>query len=132
MYGDRQKQMSRGKATLFAAALFGGLVASSAASAVPVFTVGGIGLGYNNVLQTSTIYEDIVTAPGQHIRGIGFVDSITDTAGGGLGCTGVGSICFQPSANRELTFSFDYFVEKITALTPTSAQVYASGGDVRF
>src|SRR4051812_21760394 len=120
--------MSRGTATLFAAALLGGVVVSSTASALPVFTVGGIGLGYNNVLQTSTIYEDIVTAPGQHIKGIGFVDSIKDTAG----CTGPGSICFQPSASRELTFTFDYFVEKITALTPTTAQVYASGGDVRF
>ena len=121
----------RGTAALFAAALLGGVMASGAASATPFFTVDGIGLGYNNVLATTTIYEDLVTAPGQHISGIGFVDSIKDTASG-IGCSGPGSICFQPSATRELTFTFDYFVEKIQATSPNTAIIWASGGTVNF
>jgi len=108
------------------------MVASTAASALPVFNVDGIGLGYNNVLQTTTIYENVVTAPGQHISGIGFVDSIKDTASGGLGCSGPGNICFQPTATRELTFTFDYFVEKIQATSPTTGLIWASGGVVKF
>ena len=96
-----KKTMSRGTAALFAAALLGGVMVSSAASALPVFSVDGIGLGYNNVLQTTTIYENIVSGPGQHISGIGFVDSIKDTSGGLTGCSGPGSICFQPTATQE-------------------------------
>ena len=127
-----KKTTSRGTAALFAAALLGGVMASSAASAAPVFTVDGIGLGYNNVLQTTTIYENIVSGPGQHISGIGFVDSIKDTSGGLTGCSGPGSICFQPTATRELTFTFDYFVQKIQATSPTTALIWASGGIVKF
>jgi len=106
------------------------MVLSGTASAAPLFTVDGIGLGYNDVLQTTTIYENIVTAAGQHITGIGFVDSIKDTST--LGCTGSGNICFQPSATRELTFTFDYLVQRIEATSPTAGLIWASGGVVKF
>jgi len=103
---------------------------SGAASAVPipVFSVDGIGLGYNNVLQTTTIYENIVTGAGQHISGIGTVDSIKDSST--LGCTGTGSTCWLPVTN-ELTFTFDYFVEKVVVTSPGNAHIEASGGVVQ-
>jgi len=113
------------KGTLLAAALFGGLMASSAASAGPVFTVDGIGFGQHSNLISTTIWEHTVLAPGDTLTGIGRVNTIEATSCGG--------ICWQNLNNgRELTFTFSYTVEKIGLVSPGSAEAEFSGGVVKF
>src|SRR5690348_8926802 len=94
------------KAVMFAGALLGGALMSSAASAGPVFTVDGIGFGINNNLITNTIWENTVTAAGQTLTGIGTVEAIKSASCGGN--------CWQYGDNgRELTFTFSYTVQQV-------------------
>jgi len=117
--------MSRGTGTLFAAALVSGLAASSGASAGPVFTVDGIGVGVNSNLISTTIWEHTVDASGQTLTGIGRVNTIDSVSCGGL--------CWTAGTNgRELTFTFSYTVEKIGFIGAGVAQALFSGGDIHF
>jgi hypothetical protein len=120
-----KKTTARGKAALFAAALVGGALASSAASAGPVFTVDGIDFGLNSNLISTTIWEHTVAAPGDTLTGIGRVNVIDSTSCGGL--------CWVTGQNgRELTFTFSYTVEKIGFVSGSTAEALFSGGDIHF
>jgi hypothetical protein len=120
--------MLRGKGTLFAAALVGGLAASSGASAGPVFTVDGIGFGSNANQISTTIWEHTVVNAGETLTGIGRVNTIDSVSCGGL--------CWTAGQNgRELTFTFSYTVEKIGFVGNPAlgvAQALFSGGDIHF
>jgi len=101
------------------------LAASSGASAGPVFTIDGIGLGTNSNLISTTIWEHTVVAPGDTLTGIGRVNTIDAVSCGGL--------CWTTGTNgRELTFTFSYTVEKIGLVGGGVAQAFFSGGDIHF
>jgi len=115
----------RGKGTLFAAALAGGLAVSSGASAGPVFTIDGIGLGTGSNAISTTIWEHTVVAAGDTLTGIGRVNTIDSVSCGGL--------CWTTGQNgRELTFTFSYTVQKIGLIGGGVAQAFFSGGDIHF
>lgn len=110
---------------LFSAALAGGLVWSAAASAGPVFTIDGIGIGNNDNLISTTIWEKTVTVQGQTLTGIGRVNTIDAISCGG--------ICWITGQNgRELTFTFSYHVEKIGFVGAGIADALFSGGTINF
>src|SRR3977135_2273746 len=86
------------KSSSIAAVLAVAFLGASSAFAVPV-VIDGIAFGPGAVLQTTTIWERTVTAPGDKIYGVGLVDSIKS-----LGCSAhPGSVCWQNGDNgREL------------------------------
>lgn len=96
------------------AVVAGAALASQVATAGFV-NIGGINIPSNTSIQVASVYENIVTAPGQELKGYGEITQI-----GGFN---IGSLC----AGCELTFVFDnYFVNSIS---PTN--VTFTGGRVQ-
>ena len=117
--------MSKLRAGLMGAMTLGlGLFAANTAMATPTFSVGGITLpvGGGNLISTD-IWEDVVSGAGQTLTGVGKILEIDDRNG---------TAVWNPSAGMELTFRFDYKVEKIFAADPTHGVAYFSGGTVNF
>jgi len=111
------------------AALMGGMVmAASPASAI---TVGGVDFVLGANLETTTIWENLVLAPGDVLTGVGRVDSINSPL-----CPG--SICWQNGDNGvELTFEFSYTLAGIDPSVPAGgainlATAYFTGGTANF
>src|SRR5262245_21745500 len=99
-----KKQSSWLMAGSFAAAT---ALAVAPASAAPI-TVDGVTFGTGSNLQTTTIWENTVLAPGDILTGIGRVDVISSP-------TGCGGICWQNGNNSvELTFTFSYVLEQLS------------------
>ena len=113
------------KRFVFSAGFIGGLLWSATAFAVPVFTIDGIGIGNNDNLISTTIWQNSVTIKGQTLSGIGRVNTIDAPSCGGL--------CWITGANgRELTFTFSYHVEKIGFVGAGLADALFSGGTINF
>ncbi len=89
------------------------LVASSYASAI---NIGGLNVPAGPHFEVASIYENVVTAVGQELRGVGEVTQINGVA--------VGSLC----AGCELTYRFGGYT--VTSITPTT--VTFSGGYINF
>jgi len=99
------------------------LAATGPASAI---SVGGIDFPAGAVFKATNIFENVVTAEGQVLDGIGFVNNIS-TAGSP-------PLTWQNGDNgRELTFRFSgYTVEKIIPTSPVSSRILFSGGIINF
>lgn len=95
---------------LACAALFG---ASGYAAAV---NIGGIEIGNGPVFGVASLYENLITGPGQTLSGFGEVSQINGAP--------ITSLC----SNCELTYRFAGF--QVTSLTPTS--VSFNGGYINF
>jgi hypothetical protein len=118
------KLTSMAKLASFAAVMVGTVAVVTPAAAVPT-TIAGIKFGTGANLTSTTIYENIVTAPGDTLTGIGRVNTIDSADCGGL--------CWVNGNNgRELTFSFSYTVQKITLLAPGVGQAWFNGGIINF
>ena len=111
--------------------MFAGVVtaAAMAASSASATTIDGIHFVGGDVFKSTTIWETIVVAPGTDLTGVGRVNTIetsTPLCGGG-------GVCWTNGDNgRELTFRFEYHVEKITAISATEGIAWFSGGLVSF
>jgi hypothetical protein len=116
--------MSKFKAGILgASALSLGLFAATSAMAVPTFTIDGITFAQGSTFVVTSIWENVVTAPGATLTGIGRVSEIDDL---------LGNIVWQNGNNgRELTFRFDYKVEKISA-SGGNGTAWFSGGVTTF
>ena len=90
-------------------------VGASVASAGFV-NIGGLNVATDAHFEVASIYENIITATGQELKGFGEVTQINGV--------NIGALC----AGCELTYVFDSYI--VTALTPTSIKF--TGGSVRF
>jgi hypothetical protein len=122
MLGQKVKHAILGAAAIASMALVG----TSSASAT---TIDGISFLNGAQFDTTTVYENQVTAAGQTLTGIGQVNQIT-----AVGCNAhPGNICWQNGDNGyELTFTFSYTLEAISLINPTTAQALFSGGMINF
>lgn len=111
------------KSLFGAAALLSAAMLASPASAVQV---DGITFEPGAVFESVNIFENIVTTPGDELDGIGIVNNIS--------ASGSPPYFWSNGDNgRELTIRFSgYIVEKVTILSPTTAEVLFSGGSVQF
>jgi len=99
------------------------LFAAGPASAT--ITVDGITFGEGAVFKTGAIWENVVDTAGQTLTGMGIV---TQIVGGDCG-----GVCWADGDNgRELTFTFTYTLEKITALDADTGEAWFSGGTLNF
>jgi hypothetical protein len=101
------------KLQALAAAVLGGV--GSIASAAPV-NIGGLNLETGPIFLVSSVYENVVTAVGDTLSGVGEITQINGEA--------VGDLC----AGCELTFVFGGYT--VTSLTPTD--ITFTGGTATF
>ena len=107
------------------ATAFAGVMALAATGPASATTVGGITFPAGAVFKSTNIFENVVTAAGQVLDGIGFVNNISATGGTPVWSNG--------DNGRELTFQFaGYTVEKIIAVSLVSSRILFSGGTVDF
>jgi hypothetical protein len=85
------------------------------ATAVPV-NIGGLTLSSGTIFEVASVYENVITGPGQTLAGVGEISQINGVA--------VSSLC----AGCELTYQFGGYT--VTALSPN--QIAFSGGYVNF
>jgi hypothetical protein len=105
------------KTTLIGSAVAGALLLSSQAFAAPV-TVDGINLDSARNFEVGSIYENVVSKPGQELSGFGQIDEIN---GNKFFCAGGAGSC-------ELTFKFSGY----TATDVTQSTIDFTGGVVNF
>jgi hypothetical protein len=98
---------------IVAAAALSGLAGTSTAQQ---FNIGGLTLEGGPIFEVASIYENVVTAVGQTLRGFGEVTQINGVQ--------IGDLC----AGCELTFRFDNY--DVTSLTPES--ITFGGGVINF
>jgi len=92
------------------------------ASVIDGINVGPAG---SNVFQIGSIWEGLVSTPGQHLQGIGFIDSIKLESDS--------TILWQSGDNsRQLGFTFDYILASINVITPTISQYNFTTGVLQF
>ncbi|HMI96068.1 MAG TPA: PEP-CTERM sorting domain-containing protein [Micropepsaceae bacterium] len=125
----RVKLSYMAKLASFATIVAGTALAAGPAVASPI-TISGITFGQGSSFKSTQIFENIVTAPGSTLTGIGKVLEIDSLSGD---CAGTGGTCWNTGDNgRELTFSFSYFVQKISIISTGVGQAWFSGGAVNF
>jgi hypothetical protein len=96
-----------------------------AAPASATLTIDGISFDPGLVIMNTSIVENVITAPGQTLSGIGEVLSIENLNGFKTWVTG--------DNGQELTFQFDnYLVEAVVPITGSIAEVFFSGGTANF
>lgn len=107
------------------------LAAPQLAHAVPTATVNGVTFPVgiapgSNQLQAAIVDENVITAPGQVLSGVGFVTTITDQMSNPVWTDGNNGV--------RLAFTFNNYVAKtVTAPTgTTSGQVTFTGGNVNY
>jgi hypothetical protein len=117
---------SKLKGSLLSAAGAGLVAFGLGASPAQAIIIDGIEFESGPIFKSATIFENVVTAPGQTLDGIGRVTTIED---------GSSNIYWVTGENgRELTFRFTgYVVEKISIISGgTQAEIWFSGGTVDF
>jgi len=128
------------KGTLLAA-LFGGLIASTSALAVPTFVVDGIQVPSDlapggNFIQGQLDREQLVTAPGQRFFGVGQVSDIADAHGiqTYVSRFNIDQVSGDPVNAPGLWAAFDNFhVDTILAPTPvTPGKITFFGGFLNY
>ena len=106
--------MKQLKNLALAAAIAAGALAPMIASAGYV-NIGGLNMPTNGNFQVASVYENVITGPGQTLSGYGEVTQINGQA--------VSSLC----SGCELTYTFSY---NVSSLTPAS--INFNGGLVKF
>jgi PEP-CTERM motif len=117
------------KLALLGAAAGASMMVLGAGSASAI-TIDGITFVSGATFDSTDVYENNVTAIGQHLMGVGVVNDIKDQNNDGA--CGISTICWQNGNNgTELTFSFDYVFEGFVVNGSNTTAVF-SGGIINF